>query len=430
MTRAPNSTSRPAQSSSSGSRLRLRLPLQSQLLPILHDPARIKLITAGRGWGKTVGIRTILIGLGAEARRILYYVAPTYSLCREQYDAICDLELLHPVIARNREQPFPRIVLTNGSFLGFRSADRPNNLRGPHPDGYLCDEAAYLSPGLVEQILLPALTARRGTLWLWSTFAGEGWYYELHKRGQQPGTGVRSWLFPTHTGIAFQGADGALELERLRATIPLAIWERECMCLVRPGANSAFRFVDQIIGGAAPRERRPGARYILGWDTGKSANPSGIVIEDDAGLVVHAEARPLGEDYPIQIRRVVELARLWNALVVVDVTGTGTRDAILDFLQREWPAARGMNFKGRNQEAMVSRLDLDMQHRRVQVPARFTELVAELKLYECRYTQSRAYYAAPQGRFDDLVSAFVMANFARALGWAPASSGLPLTAAL
>lgn len=402
--------------------------------------APVQVWVAGRRWGKTFTARNKMIRAACERPgRKVWYVSPTYGLGREQYDEFTENPAIQGMVRRGRYgpkqglQPFPRIQLWNRSEISFRSADRPTNLRGGGLDDLFVDEAAWIRPETVWETLRPKLSDRRGRLHLLSTFRGKNWFHDWYEKGLKPGgpEGAQSFYYPSPTGLIFQGADGERELTRARAQVTAAIWEQEYLCKPQANSSGALKFIAQCIGGRIQDGPVKGHSYILGWDTGKTTDPSAFCVLDATdGLVVWSETLELGTPYDRQTQRAIELAKKWRAIVVVDSTGAGTRDAIVDFIRGRVENALGVHLKGRNQEQIVNQLDLDMQQKRLTIPAEFKQLIRECMNYEYEYQGHHLTFGAPDGEHDDHVNALALANWARNEGWAEDPDGRSLKEAL
>ena len=373
-------------------------------------------------------------------RRIVWYCSPSYSLAHEQYRAFighpgaCRLIAVGPGgRLQHRLQPHPHFTMINGSEVHFRSLDRPKNLRGPGVDDMFVDEAARVSETMIWETLRPMLSDRRGRLVLLSTFHGLNWFHDLHKKGLGSNAlGARSFIYASPTGIVFQGAEGIRELALARAQVTEAIWNQEYLCLPSSKADQAFKFVAQCVAGLPAEFPPSGNRCLLGYDSGKTADPAAIcVLDADAGAVLHSEGLGLGTPYQRQVERVAVIATRYGAPVIVDSTGAGTRDAIVDFIRDRLaqlcpggaPPVYGVQIKGRIQAQLVNSLDLVMQQGRLSIPQDFRDLIRELTNYAFAYIENEGRpsiltYGPPAGGHDDHVNALMLANWARAKGWA------------
>lgn len=419
-----------------------RIPreLHFQLAPYqiqaLNSTARTKVTVYGRRVGKTTGLRANLakVALTKPNSKALY-VSPTSYLAREQYDFFNFSKDLRPYIARQRTQPTLWIKWVTGATTEFRSGYTPDSLLGGSFDLICVDEAAKFEQEVIDVHLRFMLGDRRGTLILAGVFRGRNWYHKLFQEGQLPnGQQIESWCVPSPQGCAFQGAAGKRELEKMQRDMQAtaAAWEQDALCIPSANTAGAFRFLSQCI---IPKTTLIGpGRNLVGYDSGKASDPGSIVeMEADTGTITHSEVFPLGMDYPKQVQRVSERAKLRRAFVAVDSTGAGTKDSIVDFVQKEiskWGGmCRGYQFKGNQQEALVTRLDLDMQTGRFLVPATELQLLHQLQAYEYEYTDwGRLIYRAPLGEHDDLVAGSALCCWARAEGFLPPSSGSRLVA--
>ena len=399
--------------------MRIRLQATPPQRAIIESRHPEQILVAGRRWGKTFTVRNKILGIAAAiACSQIWYVSPTYSLGFQQYKAFLNNRHTRQLIKKPKQQPYPQFQWKWGGEVGFRSADRGDNLRGDGLDAVFCDEAAYLDKDFIDEVVRPTLADKRGLLFLTSTFRGENWFYDLWKEGQTPNKDVISWKYPTPTGIAFQSPKGRKDLERQKRRVAAAVWEQEWLC--EPNANlcAAFKFVGQCVTPGRPPGPGKGP-YVLGWDTGKASDPSGIVVLDTkSGQVVHAECLPIGMGYDKQLESVSQIAKHWKALVIIDSTGAGTKDAIVDFARSRIDAVIGVQFKGRYQEEYVKQVDIAMQQGDLKIPAQFDQLVSQLKLYEYQYFGRFLRYGAQQNEHDDLVAALCMAWWARVQNWA------------
>lgn len=107
-------------------------------------------------------------------------VAPTYAMLMDATLASF-MELYEPFIAHHHKQLLTT-MLVNGSKILWRSADRPNRLRGFNASAIWIDEAAYISEEAFK-VLLGRLRKAPGRMWLTTTPRGFDWIYKLFTSG-------------------------------------------------------------------------------------------------------------------------------------------------------------------------------------------------------------------------------------------------------
>lgn len=196
------------------------------VLPRLHqgqrevaeDPARFKLLLCGRRWGKTrLGVVTALAEMFKGGH--VWWVAPTYGVSGIAWR-----------LAKAMVKDVPGVEVREGDreirwgrgFIAFKSADRPDNLRGEGLDFVVVDEADFMDGEVWNDVLRPALADRNGRAMLISTPNVEnGWFHRLIKDAD--GEQYKTWRFPTWTN-PFIKAD---EVEELRRTLPSLTFRRE-----------------------------------------------------------------------------------------------------------------------------------------------------------------------------------------------------------
>lgn len=158
--------------------------LKVELLPwqqeVYNDPARFKVVAAGRRTGKTQLAAWMLIieALKATKGRV-FYIAPTQQQAR---DVIWNtlMELGKDVIASAHINNL-EIKLVNGITISLKGGDRPETMRGVSLNFVVIDEYADVKPDVWELILRPALSDLKGRALFIGTPMGRNHFYELHR---------------------------------------------------------------------------------------------------------------------------------------------------------------------------------------------------------------------------------------------------------
>ena len=169
---------------------RIRIPppnLHQGQQTILENPARFKVISAGRRFGKTLlAIEWLALAEGgAIDSASVGFFAPTYKLLMEAWN---DFEYtLNPVIRRSNKTEM-RIELITGGKIEFWTLEDNNAGRGRKYHRIVIDEAAHARnlKNIWEQSISPTLTDYRGAAWFISTPNGTNYFYELFRRGGDP----------------------------------------------------------------------------------------------------------------------------------------------------------------------------------------------------------------------------------------------------
>ena len=170
--------------------------LKIKLLPwqqeVWTDPARFKVIAAGRRTGKSrmAAWRLIVSALEADKGHV-WYIAPTQQQARDiMWQQL--LELGNPVIASSHVNNM-QLTLINGSMISLKGADRPETMRGVALKFVVLDEYADIKPTVFEQILRPALADLKGHCIFIGTPKGRNHFYDIYKMGQSGKPETKDW---------------------------------------------------------------------------------------------------------------------------------------------------------------------------------------------------------------------------------------------
>jgi len=165
------------------------LPWQEK---VINDPARFKVIAAGRRCGKThfAAVTLILAALDGKPGMTMY-VGPTMGLARDlMWDKLFELagDIIEASNVNNLE-----ITLSGGNKITLKGSDRPDTLRGYSIKHLVLDEFAFHKEGVFDTILRPALADRKGTALFISTPEGRNSFYDVYMNGEAGKKGWKSW---------------------------------------------------------------------------------------------------------------------------------------------------------------------------------------------------------------------------------------------
>ena len=160
-------------------------PLHEGQLSVAQDPARWKILCAGRRFGKTrLGVQ-LCLEVALKGGRA-WWVAPTFSIARVGWrDIAASAKSFPKEIEPRVSLANMQIDLANGGSIGVRSADNPQRLRGEGLDFLVMDEAAFCKPEVWAEVLRPTLTERKGSALFISTPIGrDNWFYDLWEQAE------------------------------------------------------------------------------------------------------------------------------------------------------------------------------------------------------------------------------------------------------
>lgn len=393
---------------------------------IMADTTRFQIVCCGRRYGKTLLAAKKALITARKTNRLVWWVAPTYKVVKRGYAEVLR-QLPEDVLthAPPQDSAFDAgrsVILRfkNGSRIEFYSAERPEGMLGAGVDFAILDEAAVMNNGksVWEQIIRPTLMDREGKALLISTPRGRNWFYYLWLRGQKKEPGYMSWRFPTSANPYIPPH----EIEEMRETQPLVVYQQEVLAEFVSSAGAVFRFNPEIITDRA----KPSGPVVVGVDLAKSYDftvLSAARMEDNM---------PCGYERFNQIAWTTQRNRIkgfvakllkngaTSVTLVIDSGGPG--DPICDELEFEGYDVVPINFT-KNKQPMVVQLSKDFEDGYVRLDK--DEEISEYENYTYKITDAgRWTYSAPEGQHDDCVSAKMLSH------WGIVQEGMPNAVAI
>lgn len=181
----------------------IEVSLHEAQMDIFQDPARFKVVAAGRRFGKSYLSAILLLIKGLEETNSLgydvsqeevYYVAPTFDQAKRiMWNLIKNLG--RNVIESTFENT-ATLTLINGRRISLKGSDRPDTLRGVGLSFVVLDEFAFMKPDVWEAIILPSLTKTKGEALFIGTPAGKNHFYELWTEAYKQSNELwKAWKF-------------------------------------------------------------------------------------------------------------------------------------------------------------------------------------------------------------------------------------------
>ncbi len=406
---------------------------------------RFRCVCTGRRFGKTLCLAAELADRGSHEGGGDYgWVAPTYNVAERGIEAFRMIgEGFVNVCGRAPcRVEFQGMVGMPPSRVWFLSADNPDNIRGFGFKGLVIDEAAAIPADVWHYVLRPTIAQTLGWAVFVSTPKGRNWFYDLYTRGLDPSeTDYASFTFPSKASPYFP----AKEWDEAKRTLPADVFRQEYEAEFLEDSAGVFRNIDGCLIGedvttkdAKDAKEEYCRNVIIGCDVAKHTDWTVLIAMDaETGRCCDME-RFNHLDWPIQKERILAFAFKYRGRIVLDATGVG--DPIYDDLKRVWPDIEGFKFTSSSKTALVQRLIVAVEQRRVSWPAGcgkdgsnyetrerrestgdWEVLTAEMRRYEYAISPSGTItYDAPSGYHDDCVMALALANHRR---WETESCG-------
>lgn len=186
----------------------MKFDLHESQLEIFEDPARFKVVAAGRRFGKShlAAVKLIINTLQDENEagynvrdKEVYYIAPTFEQGKKiMWPKIKDMAKYKKDggVIESSVENIGLFTFINGRRLHIRGADRPDTLRGVGLSDVVLDEYAFMKPDVWSMIIRPALADVEGTALFIGTPDGKNHFYDLwNYANSHHEQGWKAWQF-------------------------------------------------------------------------------------------------------------------------------------------------------------------------------------------------------------------------------------------
>lgn len=170
----------------------LNFRLHDAQLEIFTNPARFKVVAAGRRFGKSYLSAVTLIVEGLKNKnehgydlknKDVWYIAPTFQQAKDILWGL--LKDLGRDVIESTVENTATIRLINGRSIKLKGSDRPDTLRGSGLGYVVLDEYADMKPNVWEEIVFPTLTDVKGGALFIGTPKGKNHFYDLYMEAMQ-----------------------------------------------------------------------------------------------------------------------------------------------------------------------------------------------------------------------------------------------------
>jgi hypothetical protein len=373
---------------------------------------RFRTVCTGRRFGKTLCLAAELLQRSGRERGGGDYgwVAPTYNVAERGIEAFQTITRGAVKICGRAPSRVEFRTKLGRVRIWFLSADNPDNIRGYGFKGLVIDEAASIPADVWNYVLRPTISQTLGWVVFCSTPKGRNWFYDLHTRGMDPTEkDYQSFTFPSHVSPFFP----AKEWEEAQRTLPADVFRQEYQAEFLEDSAGVFRNIESCLLSESELARPLYPRsVVIGCDVAKHTDWTVLIAMDAETGRCFAWDRFNHLDWPIQKERIISFTRRHKGRLILDATGVG--DPIFDDLKRVLPDVEGFKLSAASKTALIQRLMVAIEQQKIQWPAAWEILIAELRRYEYQISSNGGIqYNAPSGYHDDCVISLALANHGR-----------------
>ena len=407
---------------------------QEVLQGIMDSEADVITIDCSRGWGKTLfAVCALAIPPTVSIPHFqLCWIAPNYKIAKSPIDDVLfginedtGERFVNDICQETGFKFFDfkrgdnEVHWWNGSKWFLRSADAPDSIVSKGYNMIIIDEAALILKEIWQKQILPIARKKNCKIILISTPRGKNWFYQLYLDGvdkakkryfsaQQPW-----WKRPNYPQLLID----------LMKDLPRHIREQEFEAKFLDNGGGIFgNFAKVFYGDEIQYESDQQEWTHQTWKAISSSKECVMAVDFAKNLdytvisIFCSETKQLiyynrlnKTDYKTVLDKIETLGKRFNYPdLIYDATGVGSGlgDFIGDTLN-----AFPFVFTNESKNEIVHKLVVAFEYATMQVPNIVT-VRNEFEIFEMKITKTgKISYSAPEGKHDDVVMSFAMANW-------------------
>ena len=383
---------------------------QLRAVSLIKDTSKYVTVVAPRQTGKSfLAMQVVLYWALNTAGSEIFWVSPIYAQAKKVFEQLYDA--VHPSgLIKSANRSDVTIKFKNGSKIYFKSAERPDNLRGNTGDFMVVDEAAYMNDEVWKAVLRPIMLVRGKKVLFISTPRGTNWFKEHYDLGQSTDDEASDYASCRmhYTDNPFVDPQ---EIENARLTLPQSIFAAEYEGSFEDSGRNVFDLNNTKTFEAYPK---PHGKVVCGIDLGRASDYTVATFIDSQGQIV-GMYRENKRDWSEMTQAILNQVREFNASILVEKNSIG--DVIYENLKKQWQDTHPFNTSSKSKQEIIEGLVMDLNEGKLTLPSEnlFSPLLFELNIYEYGYSpKTRSItYSAPSSMHDDCVMSLSIANYHR-----------------
>lgn len=350
-----------------------------------------------------------------------WWVAPTYSLCRDVWRRLKKAIPEEMVVSTNESQL--SITLVDDILIEMKTGEHGDRLRSVGLDVLVIDEAALIEEDVWDTSLRPRLASpgRTGIAMILSTPKGRGWFFRAYQNGLDPDQ--PDWE-SVHASTADNPAISAAEISALRSAMTERSFRQEILAEFLDSSGGVFSDVRAYVVGRRPLV----GNVVVGIDWGRRHDYTALCALDSTGLVVGFE-RFNGLSWEGILAKTIAFVESFPSTTLCVPEANGIGDVLCENLKARLPRSIRCEpylMTNSTKRQAIERLALSLEQGRIFYPD-IPTLINELEIYEFSESATGVTrFSAPSGAHDDGVislalahaGSVVLARFASEAGYA------------
>jgi hypothetical protein len=375
---------------------------QREWIDNIENP-QYKFITlcTGRQVGKTLLSENLILKWALENNGASIMVcAPVYSQVRRIFDNLEKVLIETPLLISKNKSNYEMKFL-NGSEIVFRSAERPDTMRGYTLTHLFVDEAAFIQDKVWDEILKPTILVKGKKVLMTSTPKGKNWFYTLHLRGMDE-------TQPQYLTLQASSFDNPYidhtELIEAKESLPEDIFRQEILGEFIDSGGEVFKNIENFCVLNQYQGKQSGKKYWAGIDVGRQNDYTVLSIFDDDGNMVYFW-RERKQEWGKIVSHLVGKLREYDAMCQIEVNSIG--DVVYEQLKKQYQKVEPFVTTNSSKQNIVEDFIYGTNEGNIKLPTQELqpEISNELKTFSFEYSPKtrKVSYGALQGAHDDII---------------------------
>lgn len=375
---------------------------------ILNSNKKYHVLSLGRQFGKTIMAVNLLLKWALENNNSSsMWVSPIFAQARKVFDEMVKY-LEETNLTSNINRTDLHIKFINGSTINFKSAERPDGLRGYTLDYLILDEAAFMRETIWSEVLKQATLVKGKKILFLSTPKGKNWFYNIYMLGMDHNNTQYESYYASSYDNPLINYDELLETQK---TLPEGIYKQEILAQFLDNGGEVFTDIDNYCVLQAFASYNPSQKYYAGLDLAKQNDYTVLTILNQNGEIAEI-FRTNKTTYELIINDVLTIVKKYKPQLLVEVNGIG--DPLFERIQKNYPAAKPFITTNESKGNIIEELLISLNEGKLKLPSKnlFEPLYNELGIFTFTYSPStrKIKYSAPTGFNDDCIMSLAFAN--------------------
>lgn len=378
---------------------------------ILFSTAKYHTINASRQSSKsfTLSRLAIMLGLTIENDKILV-VSPTYEQVRIIFDNILSIGGIFAVVTKVTHSKPYEIELRSGTRISFKSADRPDTLRGGSYRYVLLDEFAFFKPGVFGEIIRPTTAAKKNSkIIAASTPKGKSNdFYDLAEQGMNEDNDNYEYHTMHYSDNPYYDQS---EVADAKLRLPKSIFDQEYEAMFIDGGGDVFRDIDLV--SLLEQDFYTNYRLITntyaGIDWGRVGDDTVLTILNAKKEVILC--KEYKGDWDVQIKALAVDLLKYKPITYAE--GNGIGDPLISQLKKLYSNVQPFTMTNSSKKELVEDLILTIVLQEIKLPTKEVTPKLHKQLEDFTFSQTKTgliTYHHPDGEHDDYVDSLMIAN--------------------